>query len=186
SIRKYRPDPVPPEALARVLQAASLAPSGNNSQPWRFVVVTDAGIKKKLCEVSGNQEWIVEAPVTVAVVGDITAKIKEPLKPGATPSTEDPKHRAVLLKTLRDATIAADHLVLAAEDEGLGSCWIALFEQEDIKPVLAVPENCYVVALVTIGFAAETPKHKPRLPLRETVFRDRYGRRFDESELPCS
>ena len=186
SIRKYRPDPVSPDALARVLEAASLAPSGNNSQPWRFVVVTDAKIKERLCEVSGKQKWIIEAPVTVAVVGDITAKTKEPLKPVATPSVEDPKNREVLLKTLRDATIAADHLVLAAEDEGLGSCWIALFEQEEIKPVLAVPENCYVVAIVTLGFPAETPKQRPRLPLRETVFREQYGRRFEESELSCS
>lgn len=182
SIRKYRPDPVSDEVLSRILEAGRNAPSGNNSQPWRFIVVRDARMKQRLFEVAGRQRWILEAPVTVAIVGDITAKMKTP-PVGELPSVEDARHHSVLIKTVRDATIAADHIVLAATDEGLGSCWIALFEQEEIRPVLSVPESCHVVAIVTLGWPAETPKARPRIALREIVFNDTYGHRDPDSTL---
>lgn len=184
SVRKYRSDPVGDEVLARILDAGRIAPSGNNSQPWRFIVVRDAEMKRRLHDVAGRQPWILEAPVTVAIVGDIAAKMKEP-PVGETPSIDDPAHKTVLIKTVRDATIAADHIVLAATDEGLGSCWIALFEQEEIRPVLCVPESCYVVAIVTLGYAAETPPARARHALREIVFEERWGRRGERPAFGC-
>ena len=186
SIRRYKPDPIDPAVLTRILEAGSLAPSGNNTQPWRFIVVRDREMKERLCDVSGKQPWILEAPVTIAVVGDILSKIKTPPSVGAEPSIDDPMQGLILLKTVRDATIAADHIVMAAEDEGLGSCWIAMFEQADIAPVLGVPPSCYVVALITLGIPAERPAPRPRHALRELVFREKYGRHFDESEPFCS
>lgn len=185
SIRKYKSDPVNAGALMRVLEAGALAPSGNNTQPWRFIVVRDPSMKQKLFEVAGKQRWILEAPVTIAVVGDIAAKVKSPGGVGEVLSIDDPKNKAALLKTIRDATIAADHIVMAAEDEGLGSCWIALFEQEDIRPVLSVPESCYVVAVITLGLPAETPNPRPRHPLHEIVFGEKYGRRLDDGAAEC-
>lgn len=174
SIRKYKPEPINPKVLNRVLETARLAPSGNNSQPWRFIVVRNNEVKKRLFEVAGRQPWILKAPVIIAIIADITDKLRPEFR-AEKPCIDDPKHREVLVKSVRDATIAADHLVMAATDEGLGSCWIALFEQEDIRPVLGVPEHCYVVAIITLGHLAETPKPSSRKPLSEITFENRYG-----------
>lgn len=176
SIRKYKAEPIDGKVLNRILDAARVAPSGNNAQPWRFIVVSDGAMKKKLFDVAGKQPWILDAPVAIAVIADMAAKIKPEIRPGPI-SVDDPKLSPVLIKAVRDATIAADHMVMAATDEGLGSCWIALFEQEDIRPVLGVPEHCYVIAIITLGYAAEAPQPSRRLPLEEIVFEGRYGRR---------
>ena len=184
SIRRYTEEAIDEERLARILEAAHLAPSGNNSQPWRFIIVRDQGVKEQLWAVAGKQSWIVEAPVTIAVVADIAAKLP-PHSVGEPHSADDPKLQGVLLKTVRDATIAADHLVMAAEDEGLGSCWIALFEQDEIRPVLGVPASCFVTALITLGVPAEKPEASDRHSLRELVFENRYGLRPEGAWLDC-
>ncbi|MBN1283281.1 MAG: nitroreductase family protein [Proteobacteria bacterium] len=178
SVRSYRPDPMPEEDLMRVLEAGRLAPSGNNAQPWRFIVVRDAGMKFRLCEVSGDQRWIVEAPVVIAVVADPEAKLAQ--KDRESFRSLDSAHRGTLLvKAVRDAAIAADHIVMAATDLGYGSCWVAMYEQEAIRPVLAVPDHCFVAALITLGRAAESPEPGSRIPLAELTFDERYGRRTE-------
>lgn len=174
SIRKYKGDPIPEDALLRILESGRIAPSGNNSQPWKFIVVSNDETKKRLYEVAGRQPWILEAPISIAVVADMTAKLKPEFR-HLTPSIDDDKHRDVLIKAVRDATIAADHIVMAATDEGLGTCWIALFEQKDIGPVLRVPDFCYVVALITVGYPAEESPARPRKNMAEVTFTDRYG-----------
>jgi len=175
SVRKYKTDPIDGEALKRILEAGRTAPSGNNSQPWRFVIVDDAKMKEALFTVASKQRWILEAPITIAVIADITAKLKSEFKDEPV-STSDPRYNEVLIKSVRDATIAADHIVMAATDEGLGTCWIALYEQEDIRPVLGVPDSCYVVSIITIGYADQDPKARPRRPLAEIAFKNRYGK----------
>ncbi len=103
--------------------------------------------------------------MTIAIVADLKAKLpKNRLDEEI--SIDDNKHINLLLKSVRDASIAADHIVMAAADEGLGSCWIALYEQDDIRPVLDVPQHCYVVAIVTVGYPDES-----RRPSRESSYR---------------
>jgi len=184
SVRSFAPDPIGGGELMSILEAARLAPSGNNSQPWRFVVVRDGKTKRRLAEASGGQLWIADAPVVVAVVGDIAAKMKGPFPVGEAPDASDPQNAKVLLKTVRDAAIAAEHIVLAAADIGMGSCWVAKFEQEDVAPIIGVPKSCYVVGLIALGRPAESPPPRPRHPLREIVFEERYGRRR-EADTAC-
>ena len=178
SIRKYTDQEVSQEDVAKILEAGRLAPSGNNAQPWRFIVIRDPDLKNKLREVAGKYEFIIKAPVVLAVVADPRAKMKSVYDKADAPSAGTPPMIAVI-KAVRDATIAADHMVMAAQDLGLGTCWVAKYEQKDIKPVLGVPEECYVVTLITIGHAAETPKPTPRYPLAEIVFEEKYGHRVD-------
>lgn len=166
SIRKYKKDALDEAMIARILEAGRLAPSGNNSQPWRFIVVNEDSIKKNLFEVAGKQPWILDAPITIAVVADMTAKMKSEFKTTEI-SIDDPEARNALIKSVRDAAIAADHIVMAATDEGLGTCWIALYEQEDIRPILDVPDHCYVVSIITIGYADEEPGPRPRHPISD-------------------
>ncbi len=180
SIRRYSAAAVSDEQMAAILEAGRLAPSGNNAQPWRFIVVRDEGVKRRLYEAAGRQSFILEAPVVIAAVADPKAKIKR--AGGGSPSSEEQIPTLAVIKAVRDTAIAADHMVLQACDMGLGSCWVAKYEQEDIRPVLGVPEDCFVVTLITLGEAAHTPKESARYPIHEITFDDQYGRRVDFDE----
>jgi len=147
SIRSYRPDPIPEDALNRVLEAARIAPSGSNRQPWRFIVVKDVGLKKRLVPACGNQGFIAEAPMVIVACG-----------------------RAAPI----DVSIAFTHLILAARAEGLGTCWIGSFDNEKVKEVLGIPEGFNVVAVTPLGYPAGEGFREPssRKPLSEIVSLD--------------
>jgi nitroreductase len=108
SIRSYRPDPVPQDALDRVLEAVRISPSGSNRQPWKFILVKDPSLKEKLAAACGNQEFVGEAPIVVVACGhDIRYN-----RGGYMGE----------MSFILDVSIAFTHLVLAARAEGLGTC----------------------------------------------------------------
>jgi len=150
SIRKYRREPVPENVLNAVLEAGRLAPSARNMQPWHFIVVRDREKKRKLIFSSWNN-FIDEAPVLIVGCGD----------PGS-------KWAVV------DVAIALENMVIAAEALGLGTCWIGLFEEAEVKRVLGIPENLQVVAMVTLGYPAERPGMPDKKSLDEIVHYDRF------------
>ena len=156
SIRKYKPDPVSEADLEYVLEAARLAPSWANSQCWKFVVITDPKVKSELAK--SGKEWTAHAPVLIAACAD-------PSKPG----TKGDQAYYML-----DIGIAMEHLILAAADRGLGTCWIGWFKEDVAKRALDVPEDIRVVAFTPLGYPDETPSPKPRKALSEIVRRDRY------------
>ncbi len=159
SVRKYVDRPVEPDKLRLILEAARLAPSARNRQPWRFVVVTDEGVRREVYEASREQSFILEAPVLIAAVGYPSDYVC---------SNGNVAHMV-------DIGIAGEHIALAATALGLGSCWIAAFDQERMRKALNVPENAQIVAIFTIGYPAEEPQPKPRKPLREIVHQDLWG-----------
>jgi nitroreductase len=145
SIRRYKPDPVPEAVLEKVLDAARLAPSGGNRQPCHFIVVKDPERKKML----GVAEWAREAPVII--VGCTEAA-------GQT-----------------DIAIAFEHLVLAATDQGLGTCWMGRWGADaDIRKALDIPDSIRILAVTPLGYPAESPAPKPRKPLSQLVHRERF------------
>lgn len=145
SIRKYKRDPVPKEMILEVLEAARLAPSAGNRQPWRFVVVTDPETKGKL----GLRSWAAEAPVVIVGCGDSQA------------SSRWYSH---------DLMIAFEHLVLAAANLGLGTCWMGrMGRDETIKEVLGIPEHVKVIAVTPLGYPDEEPGPRDRKSLEEFV-----------------
>jgi len=133
SVRAYLPNPVPHEKLARILEAARLAPSASNVQPWHFVVVTDKQKRKELSE-SRYAGFLAEAPVIIVGCGDAEVS---------------PKWHAI------DVTIALENMVLAATGEGLGTCWIGSFEEQKVKQSLNIPAKFRVVALLAVGYERE-------------------------------
>ncbi|MDO4493450.1 MAG: nitroreductase family protein [Clostridia bacterium] len=165
SIRKYKDTPVAKDRILTLLEAARLAPSGNNTQPWRFLVVTDEEKKKAIVHAEHDQQWMLTAPVFIAVLADLGARTAEPL---GEPLNEQASSNAVKL-ILRDAAIAVTHILLAAEKEGLGTCWTGFYKQEEMRAVLGVPETFWVSGIVTVGVADETPAMRPRKPLEELV-----------------
>lgn len=159
SIRRYRPDPVSDEVLNRVLNAMRLAPSAGNLQPWRFVVVGDPAVREQLAKATNRQEWIAHAPMIIAACG-----WKQRAYSGM-----GGYWNALPV----DVAIAFDHLTLAAAAEGLGTCWIGSFIEQEVRRVLGIPEEVTVIALTPMGYHDVPPAAKTRKELAEIVC---YGR----------
>lgn len=150
SIRRYKPDPVPEDVLNQVLEAARLAPSGGHRQPWHFIVIRNEETKRRL----GIPVWAAEAPVVIV---------------GCTDPEASPRWHVV------DISIVFEHLVLAAANFGLGTCWIGkLGADEALKKVLGIPDHMKVVAVTPLGYPAEKPKPKERKPLSEIVHYEKF------------
>jgi nitroreductase len=161
SIRAYKPTPVPEDALKEVLNAARLAPSADNAQPWKMVVVRDEQLKLMLAAASNGQKFIAQAPIVIVACG--------------IPGEAFPTVGGYMSSEIIDVSIALDHLTLAAHDRGLGTCWVAWFKEDKVKSLLGVPEDVKVVALTPLGYPDETPERTPRKNLEELVSFDRYG-----------
>ena len=170
SIRRYTNEPVPDAAVNQILEAARVAPSGSNTQPWHFIVVRGEEQRRAIAEVSHRQEWMVEAPVHIACVGDIRCRLADYDGPALDESSALPD----LKQVIRDMAIAVEHLVLEATNLGLGTCWVAWFTQEDIRAVLGVPGDKYVLAVITVGHAAESPAPRPRRAMADMVRAERW------------
>lgn len=165
SIRKYEERAVENEKLEMVLESCRLAPSGSNTQPWRLVVVRDEKMRKKIAEASHRQEWMEQAPVHIVCVADAGSRASDNSNLRFDENSPD----FILKQIIRDTTIGVDHMTLQAEALGLGTCWVAWFEQSDIRPVLGIPEDKYVLCVLTLGYPAEEPKQRPRMKLEEIV-----------------
>ena len=158
SIRAYEDKPVPEEKLLKVLEAARLAPSGRNSQAWKFVVVRDDKRRQALGRASGGQRHVHMAPVIIVAV-----------------ATEPELVMTCGVHAYPvDLAIAIDHMTLAAVDLGLGTCWIGAFSQDEVKDILGVPEKFEVVSLLTLGYPNEAGRPKTRKALEEIVCYDKF------------
>jgi len=170
SIRKYTAKPVADEKIVQLIESARLAPSGNNTQPWHFIVIRDEGIKQQIAKVSHNQKWMLTAPVFIACVADIRSRIESDIE--IILEEESPHNE--LKKIIRDTAIAIEHIVLEAVNEGLGTCWVAWFAQNEIRPILGLANDKYVVSIITIGYADEEPKPRKRKELKEIIHYDKW------------
>ncbi len=160
SVRAFEDKDVPEEVLTRLLEAARLAPSACNKQEWRFVVVRDAGMRKRLAEAASGQAFVGEAPVVLVCCAETDGHVMScgqqcyPI----------------------DVAIAIDHLTLAAVDEGLGTCWIGAFDEARVKDLLGIPGKIRVVELLPLGYPRDpSAVKKQRLPLEEIVKYERWG-----------
>jgi nitroreductase len=157
SVRSYQPKDVEDDALRRVLDAGRLSPSARNRQERKFVVVRDADRRKALA-AAAEQPWLAEAPVVIAVVGTT---------PDAVMYCDVPTDPV-------DCAIAIDHMTLAAAAEGLGTCWLGHFKQDECRQVLGVPDGAKIVELLALGWPVEAPVERPRKGFDEVVCWDRY------------
>jgi len=181
STRRYRSKPIPPAKLARVLQAGRLAPSGANTQPWRFIVVDDPEIKRRIREGSeeADREFHREAPLWLQQwlrEQKITAE-KDFL-------TDSPVLIVVAGRTgmpywLESTWIAIAYMILAAEEEGLGSLTYTPGDTSFLNALLGIPEGYKVVAVLPLGFPQEkTPLRGERMDLEAIAFHNRFGNKL--------
>ncbi len=159
SVRAYRPDPVEEAKLEQVLEAARLAPTADNRQPFQLIVLHTAGRQQELQRLY-RPSWFVQAPLIIAICG-IPAQnwVRK----------EDGKNLNDV-----DAAIVMDHLILAAADLGLGTCWVAAFDPAAAREVLELPAAVEPVAFTPLGYAADQPRPKQRKSLAELVRYERW------------
>ena len=158
SLRDYDPNrPLDEDVLKRILNAGRLAPSAANKQPWRFLVVSSKKMldKVRLCY---NKLWFKDAPHILIIVGDRTKSWIRQLDNYNSIET--------------DLTIAMDHIILFAENEGVGACWIAAFDNDFLRQTLALKENECVFSITPLGYSKKGHTkiiEKKRKPLDEIV-----------------
>ena len=165
SIRRYQQRPIDDEMILQLIESARVAPSGSNTQPWNFIIVKSEETKRKIAKINGAQAWMVDAPVHIVCVADLRVRIKDNMEIYI---DEDSPQREVK-QIIRDTAIAVEHIVLEAQSLGFGSCWNAAFVQEDIRPILNIPNDKYVVAVITVGYADESPMPRPRKRMEEII-----------------
>lgn len=166
SDRAYEKRPVEREKLERILQAACLAPSACNAQPWKFVVVDDPELAVRVGKATaglGMNKFAKDAPVHILIVEEsmnITSFLGSKIKDKYFP--------------LIDIGIAAAHIALAAESEGLGSCILGWFDEKDIKSLVGIPAGKRLLLDVVVGYAAKPKRKKSRKDLGKVVSYNHY------------
>ncbi|MBN1936863.1 MAG: nitroreductase family protein [Anaerolineae bacterium] len=158
SVRAYKPDPVPDEVLQKVLEAAQLAPTAANRQPFGLIVIHTAGRKDELKRVYGR-DWFIDAPIVIAACGILAQAW----------TRRDGKNYTDV-----DVTIAMDHLILAAANEGLGTCWIGAFDPDAAREVFGLPEGVEPIAFTPLGYPADEWRPKNRKELTELVHHEQW------------
>lgn len=154
SVRAYRPDPVEDEKLQAILEAARLAPTAHNRQPFQLIVIHTSGRQESLKKIY-NRDWFVQAPIIICACG-IPSQ-------GWVRSDDQRRYMDV------DVAIAMDHLILAATDQGLGTCWIAAFNAKAARQELQLPDEIEPLIFTPLGYPADQWRLKERKPIQDLV-----------------
>ncbi|MCX5726655.1 MAG: nitroreductase family protein [Candidatus Saganbacteria bacterium] len=168
SIRKYEDKPVEQEKILACLEAARLAPSASNVEPWKFIVVDGKDLKNKLADEAFSGLGIInsfakEAPVLIVVVAErdlIVNRIVSAIRD--------------LQFYLLDIGAAVENLLLQAAELGLGTCWLGIYNENKVKKLLKIPMRKKVVSIISLGYPAEEPKQKKRKSLDEMSSFNKY------------
>ena len=143
SVREYTTDEIEQEKIDYLIECARLAPSAVNFQPWKFIIVKSPE-KKALLHKCYHREWFANAPLYILALEDTTQSWKR--------SVDGKDHGEI------DVTIALEHIVIAAVEKGLGTCWVCNFDVELCNELFNFPENLVPVALLPIGYPAKEPE----------------------------
>ncbi len=139
SVREYSEKKVEDEKINYVLECARLAPSFMNKQCWRFIVIQDTQTIEQIAKTTVFNRWLKTAPVVIVACAD---------------PTDSGTNNSIEYHTV-DVSIALEHIILAATDLGLGTCWIAGFNEEKIKGLLEIPKRIRIVALTPMGYPVD-------------------------------
>jgi nitroreductase len=161
SVRSYKPENIPDEILFKLLDAARLAPSAMNYQPWKFIIIKLPEKKKRIARSGLFGRFMSQAPIIIVACGDKRSKYH-----------------------IHDTCIALEHMVLSATGEGLGTCWIVSYDEQTVKEELNIPERYRVVAILSIGYPKEEEDlvgsflHflRPKKTLDQIVYWEEFGK----------
>jgi nitroreductase len=178
SVRKFQSQPVPQAALNDILEAGRLSPSGGNEQPWRFGVITEPGLIAKIAEIAHRQAWMASAPLLIILCtvfveearGGRNIQIQRyPEHAGAIAAMDEELYWA-LNQEEHQTKIAGTHMVLAALEHGLGSCWVSRFEDQSLARLLNLPGGVLPAEILVFGYPEGQQKTVPKKSLEEIVF----------------
>lgn len=161
SIRNFKKQGLPEDAIEKIVDAARLAPSAGNAQPYEFVVAQEEKTRQRLSQAAYNQSDLQEAPVVIVVCAD---------EKRASQSYGD---RGKNLYCIQD-TAAAVQNMLTAYAMGFGTCWIGAFKEDEVKKVINAPKEIRPVAMIPIGYPNESPSARPRRPANELIHKEAF------------
>lgn len=173
SVRHYKDKEVEKEKLVKVLNAGRLSPSSGNIQNWAFVVVDDNEKKKMICDAC-NQDWMLDAPVFIVILGDEKKAV------------EYYGERGEKLYTIENCSMAAQNMMLEAVSLGLGSCFVAAFIDEKIIEIINAPSHMRPIGIITLGYPKgniDKDEKKGRDSLYSKVYFNKYGEKIKDFDM---
>ena len=156
SVRRFKDKEVEQEKIDKLIEAARIAPSAKNVQPWHFVIIKDKEKREKLTNICKGQKFVSQAPISIAVCAN---------------------HRDYTMTSGEnassvDATIAAEHIALEAVELGLGTCWLGAFYADQLAELIELPDDYKVVTLLPIGYPDQAKPNRNLKPIEEVVSYD--------------
>lgn len=155
SSRSYKPDPIEEKKLNMVLEAARMAPTAANRQPFQLIVISTKGRKEELRRIY-DKKWFVEGPLVICACGLPESGWKRRRYDNQNYTTVD-------------VSIVVDHITLQAADIGLGTCWVGAFDPQAARDILNLPDQVEPIAFTPLGYPNDTPRTKKRKPIEELV-----------------
>jgi nitroreductase len=162
SIRAFKKQNLPEDIVAKLINAASWAPSAGNIQPWEFVIVREPSVKKELAQAALNQEFVEEAPVVIVVCAD---EKRSSMGYGL---------RGKTLFCIQDTAAATQNILLTAYSLGLGACWIGAFNEDEAKEAVNAPEGIRPVAIIPVGYPNEVSLQRSRRLLSQMIHHENF------------
>ena len=179
SIRKFKPDPVPDELINQMLEAARLAPSATNRQPWRFQIIKEPALKEQIFqEATFNVKHLLEAPVAIVCGSELLTFVKghKLAPPGSEYFGADNEDWESIKQFIPDAhlntAIAVEHMVLTGIALGLGTCWVQRLRYGKLAQILGWPRHIPVLALLLVGYPDDDSPPRPRLPIGDIILQE--------------
>ncbi|MDI3473951.1 MAG: hypothetical protein PWR30_274 [Candidatus Woesearchaeota archaeon] len=174
SVRHYKDKEVEKEKLVKVLNAGRLSPSSGNIQNWVFIVIDDDEKKKTICDACNNQDWMLDAPIFIVILGDEKKAV------------EYYGERGEKLYTIENCSMAAQNMMLEAVSLGLGSCFVASFIDEKIREITDAPSHMRPIGIITLGYPKDNidkDEKKDRDSLYSKVYFNKYGDKIKDFDL---
>ncbi|MEM2989596.1 MAG: nitroreductase family protein [Halobacteria archaeon] len=156
AIRKFKPNAIPEEKITAVLEAAIWAPYA--SERWEFILVKNAEMRGKLARAAKNQKHVEEAPVDIVICSNLKGAVKRDRE----------------LYSIQEASAAIQNLMLKAHEEGLSTCWVSDFSEGRVRRALRIPRWVRPLAIIPLGYAAESPVPPMRKSLEKVLHREKY------------
>ena len=153
SVRQYQSNPLDDKTVARLLTAATWAPTAGNAQPWYFYIIRDEYMLRKLADAALGQIFLAKAPMVIVVCADLER------------AREAYKKRGETLYCIQDCAAATQNILPMAHALGLGTCWVGAFDEESVSTQLYLPKRHRPLSLVSVGWPAEQPQPPGRLAL---------------------
>lgn len=182
SVRRYQDRPIPNEVLQDILEAGWLSPSGGNEQPWKFGVITDRGLIAQIAQIAHQQEWIAHSPLLIVLCtipvpderGGRDIQIQRFPEYARAIEELDQNLYWALNQEEHQTKIAGTHMTLAAQEHGVGSCWVSRFEVNQLSTLLKLPPGIFPSEILVFGYPSRQQMPVPKKTLETITFYNQY------------